>query len=123
MAEATVMEAAAADFKAKEEQRPLPQPVRSAQQRTEEYVDRHSHLRGSRHSLKETSSKDEKNTCNANPYVSVWERKENKLPATHPQPLNSQSHSARSLPVPTPQSDGYNPYMPRAPQHSNDSHI
>lgn len=136
MAEAAVMEAV-------DEHRPLLQSVQTAQQRTEEYVNRHSHHSDSTHSHQETSSRKVKTPHNFSP-ISQCEGQEDKFPTpdchqpnshsadstvptinrfteeSHPQLLNSLPHYERGLPAYTPQFNDPNPYMPRAPHQSND---
>lgn len=73
MAEAAVMEAAAEEFEARDEYKPLLQPLQSAQQRTEEYVSKHSHLSGSKHSLKDHTSTYENTPHHVSPCASVCE--------------------------------------------------
>ncbi|KAA0708108.1 Collagen alpha-1(II) chain [Triplophysa tibetana] len=88
------MEAAAEEFEAKEEYKQLLQPLQSAKQGTEEYVSKHSHLSGSKLSLKEHSSTHEKTPHHASSCASVCEEREDKPSSfIHNQPS---SHTAVS---------------------------
>ncbi|XP_060761029.1 uncharacterized protein LOC132870982 [Neoarius graeffei] len=81
MAEAAVMEAAAVDFEDECRSRgPELLPRQSAERRTEEYVERHSHLSGSSHSLEDLHSCEEQIPLNPSAYVSVCGDKEGELP-------------------------------------------
>ncbi|XP_056629335.1 uncharacterized protein LOC130440302 [Triplophysa dalaica] len=144
-AEAAVMEAAAEEFEAREEYKPLLQPLQGAQQRTEEYVSKHSHLSGSKILLKEHSSTHEKTSHHVSSCASVCEEREDKPSAfIHNQPtshsavsgmhgnkgvaeqtssqlLNSHQQYARDLPVHTPAYSPHRPYTTTAYHPSKDT--
>lgn len=71
-AEAEVMEAAAADLENEcRSRRPALPAMQTAEQRTEEYVHRHSQLSGGRLSLNDADSQDEQRARSCSAYVSV----------------------------------------------------
>lgn len=86
-AEAAVMEAAAADFEATNDNRTQLMPMQSAQQCMEECISRHSSLSGSMHLLKD--SRDEYMPRDYSPHASVCEEREDKFPAPEVQQPSS----------------------------------